>query len=106
MKKKPLRQIKWPKAGLENLLGRSCIKRRIRRIAIRDYQMGEYQKPSHSFNDVTCESSTWSWFMSRRFPIEIIKSGKYTKIKSNEDILTYVEYQESWASHWVKNTSN
>jgi len=53
LKKKPLRLIKWPKAGLENLLGRSCIKRRIGRIAIRDYQMGGYQKPSRSFNDAT-----------------------------------------------------
>jgi len=53
LKKKLLRLIKWPKAGLENLLGRACIKRRIRRIAIRDYRMGECQKPSYSFNDVT-----------------------------------------------------
>jgi hypothetical protein len=37
--------IKWQKAGLENLFGNSCIKRKIRRIAIRDYQMGEHKKP-------------------------------------------------------------
>jgi len=37
---------------------------------------------------------------------EIIRSGKYTKIKSDKDILAYVEYQESWAGHWVKNTLN
>jgi len=53
LKKKLLRLIKWPKARLENLLGSPCIKRRIRRIAIKDYQIGEHQKPSHSFNDVT-----------------------------------------------------
>jgi hypothetical protein len=57
LKKKLLRQIRWPKARLENLLGSSCIKRRIRRIAIRDYQMGEYQKPSYPFNDVTYYSA-------------------------------------------------
>jgi hypothetical protein len=32
---KLLGQIKWPKARLGNLLGSSCIKRRIRRIAMR-----------------------------------------------------------------------
>ena len=53
MKKKLLRLIKSPKVRLRNLLGRSHIKRRIRKIAIRDYQMSEYQKPSYSFNDVT-----------------------------------------------------
>jgi hypothetical protein len=42
--------IEWQKAGLENLLGNPCIKRRIRRSAIRDYQMGEYENPSHLFN--------------------------------------------------------
>ena len=56
MKKKLLRLIEWPKARLESLLGSPCIKRRIRRIAIKDYQIGEHQKPSHSFNDVTYKS--------------------------------------------------
>jgi len=42
--------IKWQKAGLENLLGSPCIKRRIRRSAIRDYQMGEHKNPSYPFN--------------------------------------------------------
>jgi hypothetical protein len=37
-------------AGLEHLLGSLCIKRRIRRSAIRDYQMGEHKHPSHPFN--------------------------------------------------------
>jgi hypothetical protein len=37
-------------AGLEHLLGSLCIKRRIRRSAIRDYQMGEHKNPSHPFN--------------------------------------------------------
>ena len=37
IEKKLLRLIKWPKTRLENLLGRSCIERRIRRIGIRDY---------------------------------------------------------------------
>jgi hypothetical protein len=35
---------------LENLLGSPCIKRRIRRRAIWDYQMGEHKNPSHPFN--------------------------------------------------------
>ena len=71
MKKKPLRLIKWPKARLENLFGRSCIKRRIRRIAIRDYQMGGYQKPSHSFNDVTYQSLIDDDILSRGLRVEI-----------------------------------
>jgi hypothetical protein len=35
---------------LENLLGGPCIKRRIRRRAIRDYQMGEHKNPPYPFN--------------------------------------------------------
>ena len=57
MKDKCIGLIKWQRARLENLLGSLCIKRRIRRIAIRDYQIGEHQKPSYSFNDVTYEST-------------------------------------------------
>jgi len=76
LKKKPLRLIKWPKARLENLFGRSCIKRRIRRIAIRDYQMGGYQNPSHSFNDVTYESTVLDNSASRSLPKEINNEGQ------------------------------
>jgi hypothetical protein len=50
LKDKSIGLIKWQKAGLENLLGSPCIKRRIRRSAIRDYQMGEHKNPSHPFN--------------------------------------------------------
>jgi hypothetical protein len=50
LKDKSIGLIKWQKAGLENLLGGPCIKRRIRRRAIRDYQMGECQNASYSFN--------------------------------------------------------
>ena len=53
MKDKLIRLIKWQKAGLENLLGNPCIKRRIRRSAIRDYQMGGHKNPSHPFNVAT-----------------------------------------------------
>jgi len=35
--------IKWQKARLENLLGSHCIKRRIRKRAIWDYQVGEHK---------------------------------------------------------------
>jgi hypothetical protein len=45
LKDRSIRLIKWQKAGLKNLLGNSCIKRRTRRIAIRDYEMGEHEKP-------------------------------------------------------------
>jgi hypothetical protein len=37
-------------AGLKDLLGSLCNKRRIRSSAIRDYQMGEHKNPSHPFN--------------------------------------------------------
>ena len=50
MKDKSIGLIKWQKAGLENLLGGPCIKRRIRRRAIRDYQTGEYQNSPYPFN--------------------------------------------------------
>jgi hypothetical protein len=50
LKDKSIGLIKWQKAGLENLLGSPCIKRRIRRRVIRDYQMGEHQNPPHPFN--------------------------------------------------------
>jgi hypothetical protein len=50
LKDKSIGLIKWQKAGLENLLGSPCIKRRIRRRAIGDYQMGEHQNPPHPFN--------------------------------------------------------
>jgi hypothetical protein len=45
LKDKSIGLIKWQKAGLENLLRNPCIKRRIRRSAIRDYQMGKHKKP-------------------------------------------------------------
>jgi len=50
LKDKSIGLIKWQKAGLENLLGSPCIKRRIRRRAIRDYQMGEHKNSPHPFN--------------------------------------------------------
>jgi hypothetical protein len=37
-------------AGLENLFVSTCIKRRIRRRAIRDYRRGEHKNPPYSFN--------------------------------------------------------
>jgi hypothetical protein len=49
LKDKSIGLIKRQKAGLENLLGSPCIKRRIRRRAIRDYQMGEHKNPPYSF---------------------------------------------------------
>jgi len=50
LKDKSIGLIKWQKAGLKNLLGSPCIKRRIRRSAIRDYQMGEHKNPTHPYN--------------------------------------------------------
>ena len=50
LKDKSIGLIKWQKAGLENLLGSPCIKRRIRGRAIRNYQIGEYQNSPYSFN--------------------------------------------------------
>jgi hypothetical protein len=49
LRDKSIGLIKWQKAGLEDF-GTPCIKRRIRRSAIRDYQMGEHKNPSHPFN--------------------------------------------------------
>jgi hypothetical protein len=49
-KNKSIELIKWQKAGLENLLGSPCIKRRIRRRVIRDYQMGEHKNSPNPFN--------------------------------------------------------
>jgi hypothetical protein len=49
-KNKSVELIKWQKAGLENLLGSPCIKRRIRRRAIRDYQAVEHKNCPHPFN--------------------------------------------------------
>ena len=66
MKDKSIRLIKWQKAGLENLLGSPCIKRRIRRSAIRDYQMGEHKNPSHPFNVSTYKSLLGTIFKNRR----------------------------------------
>jgi len=45
--------IKWWKAGLKNLLVSTCITRRIRRRAIRDYQIGECQNSPYLLNDFT-----------------------------------------------------
>jgi hypothetical protein len=42
--------IKWGKARLENLLISPCLKRRIRKRAIRDYLRGYHQNPPHPFN--------------------------------------------------------
>jgi hypothetical protein len=50
LKDKSIGLNKWQKAGLENLLGSPCIKRRIRRRAIREYQTGEYQNSPYPFN--------------------------------------------------------
>jgi len=57
LKDKSIKLIKWQKAGFKNLLGNSCIKRRIRRIAIRDYQMSEYKKPFSLIQHCTYNSS-------------------------------------------------
>jgi hypothetical protein len=52
LRDKPIRLIKWWKAGLKNLLVSPCFKRRIRRRAIRDYQIGELQNSPYPFNVV------------------------------------------------------
>jgi heme A synthase len=44
------RLIEWGKAGLENLLVSTYITRRIRRRAIRNYQIGECQNSPYPFN--------------------------------------------------------
>ena len=53
MKDKCIGLIKWWKARLKNLLVSTCITRRIRRRAIRDYQIGECQNSACQFNDCT-----------------------------------------------------
>jgi hypothetical protein len=56
-KNKSIELIIWQEAGLENLLGSPCIKRRIRRRAIKDYQTGEHKKLSVFIEDCTYEST-------------------------------------------------
>ena len=50
MKDKSIGLIKWRKAGLENLLVSTCIKRRIRGMAKKDYRRDEHKNSSSSFN--------------------------------------------------------
>jgi hypothetical protein len=50
LKDKSIGLNEWQKAGLENLLGSPCIKRRISRKAIRNYKMGEHKIPPCPFN--------------------------------------------------------
>jgi hypothetical protein len=50
LRDKPIRLIKWWKVRLENLLVSPYLKRRIRRRAIRDYHIDEYQNSPYSFN--------------------------------------------------------
>ena len=72
MKDKPIRLIKWQKAGLENLLGGSpYIKRRIRRRAIRDYQMGEHQNPPHPFNVAPTSHCSEPYSRSEDYELEV-----------------------------------
>ena len=42
--------IKWQKAGLENLLGSPCIKRRIGMRAKKEYRIGDHKNSPSSFN--------------------------------------------------------
>jgi len=49
LKDKPIELIKWWKAGSKNLLVSTCITRRIRNRAIRDYQIGECQNSPYQF---------------------------------------------------------
>jgi hypothetical protein len=60
LKDKSIRLIKWQRAGLENLPGSPCIKRRIRERAIKDYRRGEHKKPPHSFNIAPTKSEEQS----------------------------------------------
>jgi hypothetical protein len=66
LKKKLIRLIKWPKARLEDILIIPCIKRRIRRIAIRDYQMGEHKKPFSPIQRCTYKSIVGTIFRDSR----------------------------------------
>jgi hypothetical protein len=75
LKEKSIKLIKGQKVGLENLLGNSCLKRRIRRIAIRDYQMGEHKKPFSSIQHCTYKSIGATVFGNRRLRIERNDNG-------------------------------
>ena len=50
MKDKSIGVIKWQEAGLENLLGSLCLKRRIRWRAVTDYRRGEHKNPPCPLN--------------------------------------------------------
>ena len=60
MKDKSIVLTKWQKAELENLVGSHCIKRRIRRSAIEDHQIGEHKNVFHPFNVAPTKSEDWS----------------------------------------------
>ena len=62
MKDRSIGLIKWWKAGLKNLLVSTCITRRIRRRAIRDYEIGECQNSPYPFNDCTYKSIVGTTF--------------------------------------------
>jgi hypothetical protein len=79
MKDKFIGLIKWQKAGFKNLLGNSCIKRRIRGIAIRDYQMSEYKKP---FSPIQHCSRVESWRSGRGFYLQLPLIKPYVRFVS------------------------
>ena len=83
MKDKSVGLIKWQKAELENLPVSISIKRRIRRRAIKDYQMGEHQNPPHPFNvspTNRCSTMT-SWAADYGLKSRI--PGEHMEIKSS-----------------------
>jgi len=76
LKDKSIGLIKWQKAGLENLLVSTCIKRRIRRRAIRDYQMGEHQNPPHPFNVAPTKSEDYATLKVGDYELKPAKTKK------------------------------
>ncbi len=71
MKHESIGLIKWWKAGLEDLLVSTCITRRIRRRAIRDYQIGECQNSPSPFNDNTYNSTVSDHAEGQRLRMEM-----------------------------------
>ncbi len=55
---------------MKNLLVSTCITRKIRRRAIRDYQIGECQNSAYPFNDCTYKSSDLTIHADCKLPLE------------------------------------
>jgi len=59
LKDKSIELIKWQKAGLENLIVSTCLKRRIRGKAIKDYRIAEHKNLPSIFKVAPMNLQLW-----------------------------------------------